>query len=212
MISTAVLIINSSVWALFHGSGLIRFTTLANSHRELFRLRDVQQLKERTMAQAKAKFASGNTDAISILIEDHEIVKKMFTDFAQIMKFDDKAEGKVALVEKICEELTVHSQIEEEIFYPAVLEAFGENDLMSKAEVEHADAKELIGQLQEMEPGDDQYDAFVTLLGENVDHHVKEEQEKMFPQVKESKLNLDVLGAQMLERKQELQANVLTTA
>jgi len=78
---------------------------------------------------------------------------------------------------------------------------------MDEADVEHAGAKELIAQLEEMEPGDDHYDAKVTVLGENVDHHVKEEQDEMFPKSKRAKLDLAALGAQMLERKQELQAS-----
>ena len=78
---------------------------------------------------------------------------------------------------------------------------------MDEADVEHAGAKELIAQLEEMEPGDDHYDAKVTVLGENIDHHVNEEQDAMFPKAKKAKLDLAVLGAQMLERRQELQAS-----
>jgi len=158
------------------------------------------------MTQAKAKSAPGAKDAIAILSEDHKNVKTMFTDFTKLMKSEGKDEEKGALVEKICEEFTVHTQIEEEIFYPAVRAAIGDDDLMDEADVEHAGAKELIAQLEEMEPGDDHYDAKVTVLGENVDHHVKEEQDEMFPKAKKAKLDLAALGAQMLERKQELQA------
>lgn len=145
-------------------------------------------------------------DAISLLTEDHKKVKKMFKDFETLMKSEDKEEEKGDLVETICKELTVHMQIEEEIFYPAARAAI-DDDLMDEADVEHAGAKDLIAQLQEMDPGDDHYDAKVTVLGENIDHHVKEEEEEMFPKAKKAKLDLADLGAQMLQRKQELQAS-----
>jgi len=156
---------------------------------------------------AKAKSASDAKDAISILTEDHKNVKKMFMDFQKLMKSDDKEEEKGALVEKICEELTIHTQIEEEIFYPAVRAAIDDDDLMDEAEVEHDGAKELIAQLEKMEPGEDHYDAKVTVLGENIDHHVKEEQDEMFPKAKKAKLDLAGMGAKMLKRKQELKAS-----
>lgn len=157
------------------------------------------------MTQAKPKTATAAKDAVSILTEDHKKVKKMFTDFDK-MKTAGKDEEKGALVEQICEELTIHAQIEEEIFYPAVRAATGDDDLMDEAEVEHAGAKDLIAQLETMEPGDDHYDAKVTVLGENIDHHVKEEQEEMFPKAKKAKLDLAALGTQMLERRQKLQS------
>ena len=85
------------------------------------------------------------------------------------------------MVRKICNELTVHAQIEEEIFYPAVRKAIDDGDLMDEALVEHAGAKELISQLEAMDPEDELYDAKVTVLGEQIDHHVKEEEGEMFP-------------------------------
>jgi len=159
------------------------------------------------MAQSKTKSAAGAKDAISILTDDHKKVKKMFTDFNKLMKSEDNEDEKSALVEKICEELTIHTQIEEEIFYPAVRAAIDDNALMDEADVEHSGAKDLIAQLQGMEPGDNHYDAKVVVLGENIDHHVKEEQDEMFPKAKKAKLDLAALGAEMLERKQELQEN-----
>jgi hypothetical protein len=99
------------------------------------------------------------------------------------------------------------TKVEEEIFYPAVRAAIDDDDLMDEADVEHAGARELIAQLEDMEPGDDHYDAKVTVLGENVDHHVKEEQDEMFPKARKAKLDLAALGAAMLERKRELRAS-----
>lgn len=150
-------------------------------------------------------------DAISMLTEDHKKVKKMFAEYEKLMKSEDKEEEKGALVEMICEELTIHTQIEEEIFYPAVRAAIDDDDLMDEADVEHAGAKELIAQLEEMEPGDDHYDAKVIVLGENIEHHVKEEQEEMFAKAKKAKIDLVALGEQMMELKQELQANGSTS-
>lgn len=162
---------------------------------------------ESTMTQAKTKTGPDAKDAITILTEDHKKVKKMFVDFAKLMKSEDKELEKGTLVQQICVELMVHTQIEEEIFYPAVRAAIDDHDLMDEADVEHAGAKDLIAQLVGMEPGDDHFDAKVTVLGENIDHHVKEEQDEMFPKAKKAKLNLTALGAKMLKRKKELQAS-----
>ena len=159
------------------------------------------------MPQVKAKSAADAKDAIVILTEDHRKVKAMFSDFEKLKASDGNEAKKGVLVEKICAELTVHTHIEEEIFYPAVRAAIDDDDLMDEADVEHAGAKDLISQLEEMEPGDDHYDAKVTVLGESIDHHVKEEQEEMFPKAKKTKLDFVALGALMLERKKELQAS-----
>jgi len=159
------------------------------------------------MIQAKTQSAPGAKNAISILTEDHKKVKKMFMDFDKLMKSEGKEAEKGALVRKSCEELTVHTEIEEEIFYPAVRAAIDDDDLMDEADVEHAGARELIAQLEDTEPGDDRYDAKVAVLGENIDHHVKEEQGEMFPKARKAKLDLAALGAQMPERGRELQAS-----
>jgi len=159
------------------------------------------------MKQVKKKSsATRSPDAISILTEDHKKVKKLFTEFKKLKEADGDDNEKAGLVNAICTALTIHTQIEEEIFYPAVRAALDEDDLMDEADEEHESAKALIGQLEAMEPGDDHYDAKVTVLGEYIDHHVKEEQDEMFPKVKKSKLDLVELGSEMLQRQQELQA------
>jgi len=142
-------------------------------------------------------------DAIELLTADHKEVQKLFKQFQQ-MKEDDDDEGKQELVSRICAELTIHAQIEEEIFYPAAREGMKEQDILDEAEVEHASAKELISQLEAMEPDEELYDAKVTVLGEYINHHVKEEQNEMFPQVKKAKLDLQALGEELMARKQEL--------
>jgi hypothetical protein len=112
------------------------------------------------------------------------------------------------LAKQICNELTVHSTLEEEIFYPEVRGAIDDEDLMDEAEVEHASAKELISQIESMSSGDDKFAAKVVVLGEYVNHHIKEEQDEMFPQAKKAKVDLAELGERMMARKQELMAEM----
>jgi hemerythrin superfamily protein len=137
-------------------------------------------------------------DALALLRRDHEKVSALFKAFDKIK--GDGAE-KAELVATICQELTVHATIEEEIFYPTVRQAIDDSDLLDEAEVEHASLKALIGQLQQMRPGDELYDAKVTVLSEYVKHHVKEEQDEMFPKVRKARLDLMALGAQLQARK-----------
>ncbi|MDB5798288.1 MAG: hemerythrin [Paucimonas sp.] len=147
-------------------------------------------------------------DAIDLLTEDHKKVKKMFKDFEK-MHEDASPEEKQELVEQICAELIMHTTVEEEIFYPAVREAIEEDDLMNEAEVEHASAKDLIEQIQAMDPSDPMYDAKVTVLGEYVDHHVKEEEKEMFPKAKKAKVDMEALGEEILQSKESQGANLL---
>jgi hypothetical protein len=146
-----------------------------------------------------------NPDAVQLLTEDHKKVKKLFKDFERLKDQEGAAKEKSALVQQICTELTIHTKVEEEIFYPVVRESIDEEDLMDEADVEHAGAKALIQQLEDMKPEDDHYDAKVTVLGEYIDHHVKEEHEEMFPKAKKAKVDMIELGARIAERKAELQ-------
>ena len=158
------------------------------------------------MTKRKQPGASpAKTDAVQLLMDDHKKVKKMFKEFERIKDQDGAAEEKSALVQQICMELTIHTKVEEEIFYPVVRESIDEEDLMDEADVEHAGAKALIQQLEDMKPEDDHYDAKVTVLGEYIDHHVKEEHEEMFPKAKKAKVDMVELGARIEERKAELQ-------
>jgi len=145
-------------------------------------------------------------DAVDLLMADHHRVAKLFAEF-HALKENGSDDEKSALVAQICLELTVHTNIEEELFYPAVRQAIEDNDLMDEALVEHAGAKELIAQLQAAHPDDDRYDAKVTVLGEQIDHHVEEEEGSMFPQAKASGIDTLALGAALLKRKAELLAN-----
>lgn len=163
------------------------------------------QTKAKTKPKSASRAQTGAQDALALLVEDHKNVKKMFKDFDKLKESDGSDEAKAALVEKICMELTVHAQVEEEILYPAVREAIEDDDLMDEAEVEHAGAKDLIAQLEGMAPGDEHYDAKVTVLGENIEHHIEEEEGEMFPKAKKAKLDLADLGEQIAARKEELQ-------
>ncbi|OYW38197.1 MAG: hemerythrin [Hydrogenophilales bacterium 12-61-10] len=147
-------------------------------------------------------------DACDLLDDDHKAVKKMFKAYAELIeppgsKKKPALEKKRALANTICFELTVHTQLEEEIFYPPVRKAIKDALLMNEAEVEHDGAKALIAQIQGMDPADPMYDAKVTVLGEYVDHHVKEERTEMFPKARASKVDLvkmrDALHARRIE-------------
>ena len=156
--------------------------------------------EERT-AMPKAKSKAPN--AIDLLKEDHEKVKKAFKEFEKMDREDPEACRE--LVEQVCADLRVHTTLEEEIFYPAVRQAIDDEDIMNEASVEHETAKMLIEQLENMEADDPNYNATFTVLGEYVMHHVKEEEGEMFPEAKKAKdLDLEALGEQMKTRKEEL--------
>ncbi|MGC4062528.1 MAG: hemerythrin domain-containing protein [Aquabacterium sp.] len=145
-------------------------------------------------------------DAIELLTQDHQEVKKLFKAYDKLVKAQASADDKQNLANQICAMLTVHTTIEEELFYPAAREALSEQDLLDEATVEHASAKDLIAQIQSMSASDDLYDAKVTVLGEYIDHHVKEEETEMFPKVKRAKVDVAQLGDEMSARKDELSA------
>ena len=160
--------------------------------------------ENKTPAQAK-----GAVDAIKLLTADHNEVHALFQQYLKLAakrttsgKGDDREE----LAEQICDMLTVHASIEEEIFYPAARAAGVDSDLLDEAEVEHSTCKELIEQIRTMSADDDLYDAKVTVLGEYVDHHVKEEQDELFPKCRKSSMDLEAIGAQMSERTEALTA------
>ncbi|MEO7150484.1 MAG: hemerythrin domain-containing protein [Burkholderiaceae bacterium] len=160
----------------------------------------------KTASKAAPK-AGAKTDALSLLTQDHAAVKALFKKYEQLCKQDADGADKQAVAMEICAQLTAHATVEEEIFYPAA-RSEKTDDLLDEAEVEHASAKDLIAQIEGMEPEDDLYDAKVTVLGEYIDHHVKEEEGEMFTKVKALKLDLEELGAQMQARKEELLADL----
>lgn len=156
----------------------------------------------------KSSIPAGQKVALSLLLDDHRKAKKLFKAFEDAK--DDSEKESIA--REVCMELTVHTQLEEELFYPALREAddvFA--DMLDEAEVEHASAKDLIAQVEGMHPGDDLYDAKVTVLGEYVNHHVEEEEEEMFTKVVSKKVDLKELGEQMKARKEELMQAAMAT-
>ncbi len=152
------------------------------------------------MVESKAK------DAVALLKEDHRTVEDLFARF-------EKASGdgrKQELATEICTELSIHAQIEEEIFYPAC-EGKVEEDLLKEAYVEHDGAKVLIGEIMAGEPSDEFYDAKVKVLQEQIEHHVQEEEKRLeglFSQARAAGLDMDELGEQLRARKEEMKADI----
>ena len=144
-------------------------------------------------------------DAIALLKADHEAVSQLFAEYERTGSDSNKK----ALVAEICTALSVHAQIEEELFYPAVKKALKDKLLVPEATVEHAGVKDLIAQLEGVEPDGEMYDARVKVLSEYVKHHVKEEQNEMFAQAKATSLDMVELGLRMAARKDELLAETV---
>jgi hemerythrin superfamily protein len=146
--------------------------------------------------QAKAQ------DATVLLRADHKAVSGLFADYEQTQSTAKKKQ----LVGQICSALSVHAQVEEEIFYPAVKVALKDKELIPEATVEHASLKALIAQVEGVEPDGEMYDARIKVLSEYVAHHVKEEQNEIFPKAKTTEVDMLELGARIVERKAELMA------
>ncbi len=150
-----------------------------------------------------------DTDATHILTKDHREVEALFAKFEKAG--GSKEKGRIA--DKIWTELKIHAQIEEEVFYPA-LKGKIDDDLLKEAYVEHDGAKILINEIVASSPEDEFFDSKVTVLKEEIEHHVKEEEKQhdnMFQQARAADVDLDALGEQMLARKEELKAQAETT-
>ena len=151
------------------------------------------------------KHKTGATpDALDLLKTDHDKVKALFREFESLKGNDDEDERKSELVDEICYELTLHTMIEEELFYPALREVTDDTDMLDEADIEHAGARELISQLEVMYPGDDHFAATVTVLGEEVAHHIDKEEADLFAAARDSGIDLDDLGEQLAARKEAL--------
>ncbi len=147
-------------------------------------------------------------DPVKLLKDDHKAVKELFSEFA-------KADGrsKMRIAKEAMMELQVHTTIEEEIFYPAMQRALKDEELMAEAEEEHHVAKMLIEELQGMEKADVHFDAKFTVLAENVQHHIKEEESEMLPKAsKIDKGTLAQLGEEMQQRKEQLTSEMKSRA
>lgn len=150
----------------------------------------------------KPQAAAKPLEAIALLRADHKAVDALFAEYEKARAPSKKKQ----LVSKICTELSVHAQVEEEIFYPAVKQALKDKELVPEAIVEQATMKDLIAQVEGKEPDGEMFDAKVKVLSEYVKHHVKEEHTEMFPKAKTTKLDMLELGGLMVERKKVLLA------
>jgi hemerythrin superfamily protein len=155
------------------------------------------------MAETKSQ------DAIALLKNDHREVEELFEQFEKA-KGDGRKE-KLAL--QICKELTIHTMLEEEIFYPACVGKV-EEDLLKESFVEHDAAKVLIAEIEAGEPSDDFFDSKVKVLKEEIEHHVEEEERPktgLFAQAREADLDMKALGDQLARRKAQLQEEIKST-
>ncbi len=158
-----------------------------------------------TKKKAKKRSATAAPAAMAMLAKDHKIVSALFRRYE---KEDDRKE-KRTILRMICAALTAHAQLEEELFYPALRDALPQEgvELLDEATVEHSTVKALVAALERAEPGEELVDAKVTVLSEYVKHHVREEEDEIFPKAKRAKgLDLDALGEQMAARKVEHEA------
>ena len=151
---------------------------------------------------AKPKAPAKPLEAIALLRADHKAVAALFAEYENVRAPSKKK----LLVAKICAELSVHAQVEEEIFYPAVKKALADTELVPEAIIEQATMKDLIAQVEGIEPDGEMFDAKVKVLSEYVKHHVKEEHTEMFPKAKATSLDMLELGGRIAERKKVLLA------
>lgn len=183
-------------------SALFSLSSSLSEAEELIMPTTARQTSSRRRAAARAPSTRGKEDAIKLLKADHKEVSDMVKKFESGRLSKDR---KAAIAKQICLALTVHAQIEEEIFYPAARDSVrnGE-DLLDEAEVEHASIKQLIATIEGSSPGEELFEARVTVLGEYVKHHVKEEETQLFPKIRKSDMDLQEVGAQLMARKKEL--------
>lgn len=153
-----------------------------------------------TTRQSGSSATTRARDATALLRADHKHVSELFSEYEKARSPARKKE----LVAQICTELSVHAQVEEELFYPSVKGVLKDHELVPEATVEHASIKDLIAQIEGVEPDGEMFDAKVTVLSEYVKHHVKEEQNELFPRIKDTKLDLLELGVKIAARKAEL--------
>lgn len=153
---------------------------------------------------AKKPAAGKGPDAVALLKADHRAVEKLFGQFEKAKSEDRKK----ALADKICLELRVHMQIEEQIFYPVSREYLKDDDIVDEAVVEHAAARDLMDEIEGMSPGEELYDAKMTVLQEQIEHHVEEEEGEYFPKVKKTDMDLKAVGTRMAALKEQLMAKM----
>jgi len=146
-------------------------------------------------------------DILQLLTAEHREVEAMFQHYHRLAEAHGRGDERMLLASQICVALTLHAQVEEEILYPAARAALlRDEDLVDEAYVEHASAKSLVSQIKTMTSDQPLFDARVKVLGEYVDHHVREEENELFPKLRKAVLDLQDMGARMAERRKQLMA------
>lgn len=156
----------------------------------------------------KTETESGTHDALVLLEGDHRAVERLFAAFRKAGT--DDFEAKAVLAQRACEELSIHTLLEEELLYPAAQQALSDSDEMDieEAYIEHFLVKTLIAKFESLKPGDKGFDATFKVMSEMVGHHVDEEEKDPFPELRKSKCDLLALGEKMAKRKAELQSKL----
>jgi hemerythrin superfamily protein len=157
-----------------------------------------------TSTKSRAARSPRQRDAVALLKSDHAQVKQWFATFKRVSDTTQQS----SLARNICQALRLHTALEEEIFYPAFLEATDDEDIHHQAEVEHQAAEQLISQIEQLSPSDEYFTARVNVLGEMIKHHITEEEKPggMFAEAKKAKMDLVGLGKQLAERKSQLES------
>jgi hemerythrin superfamily protein len=165
--------------------------------------RMTEEINMEATKQDQGERASTAPDALAFLEAEHRAVEKLFTAFEKA----DDLDAKAALAQRACEQLSIHTMLEEELLYPAAQEALPDSDRVDieEAYIEHFLVKTLIAKFETLRAGDRGFDATFKVMSEMVDHHVEEEEQELFPELRKSKCNLDALGEKMAKRKAELQ-------
>lgn len=153
-------------------------------------------------------FSSATTDPFSILEQDHEQVDELFDQYSQVDEdFEDDDElidARMGLVEEICEKLTMHARIEEEIVYPELRAAIEQPELIDESGIEHAIAKDLIAQLESMDADDPEMDLTVETLAQCIRAHVAKEESEVFPMARAAGLDVDRIAIAIKSLRLEL--------
>ena len=161
-------------------------------------------LFEKVVAAVTPSSNDAEVDAIELLKKDHDEVEALFKDYEMLAEGDGDSGDRRKLSTQICGMLAVHAMIEEEIFYPAARKAGVDADLLDEADIEHGSAKQLIAEIGASQASESHYDARVTVLGEYIRHHVKEEEGELFSACRKAEMDMTQLGAQLQKRKDQL--------
>lgn len=160
--------------------------------------------KSKGADKGKSKSGSANPNAIELLKTDHREVEALFRKYEK----SNSSEEKIQLSEQICLALKIHTQIEEEIFYPAARDEISDESLVDEAMVEHASAKKLIEEIEASDVSDELYDAKLKVLSELIESHVEDEEKELFPKARKARLDMEELGITLASRKDELMADI----